>query len=139
MPDIPQLCACSEVRASRDALSPMARQVADAHRAEEAATHAQIEAAQLSSQVHALQASCSDYAHSSAAQADKLNQASAALFLITTHVLNAAQSDNLNLKIFWCGAHWQVAQWNLSKAGMFGSRVQAVALAKTPTSKLCCR
>ena len=104
MPDKPQLCACSEVRASRDALSPMARQVADAHRAEQAATHAQAEAAHLSSQVRALQASCSDYAHSSAAQADKLNQASAALFFIPTGASNAAQSDSPDQKISWCDA-----------------------------------
>ena len=52
----------------------MARQVADAHRAEEAVRQAQAEAAHYNSQVQALQASCSDYAQSTAAQADKLNQ-----------------------------------------------------------------
>lgn len=59
----------------------MARQVAGAHRAEEAVKQAQAEVAHYSGQVQALQASCCDYAQSTAAQADKLNQVPTMLLL----------------------------------------------------------
>lgn len=54
----------------------MARQVADAQRAEEEARQAQDEAAHYSSQVQSLQASCSEYAQSAAAQTERLSQVS---------------------------------------------------------------
>ena len=52
----------------------MARQVADVRRAQAAAQEAQAQAAEHHSHVQALQASCSDYAHTTAAQADRLSE-----------------------------------------------------------------